>query len=172
MDPYATRRKIPIHPWTIRENGIMDGARPRHALARSRKRRRRVFDRTHERNDVWRETGVVLTTRPHCSDDAICSSRHGTSIRFLPRTLSTTAIRTRSNPAIGSRRSPVAAARTSIPQTAVTRSSAGVGVWLPSYIERLALAPLESVAETMRARVGVRRRCGGHSRTSWAGNQQ
>src|SRR6266436_4839579 len=31
-----------------------------------------------------------------------------------------------------------------------------VGVWLPSYIERLALAPLESVAETMRARVGVR----------------
>jgi len=43
----------------------------------------------------------------------------------------------------GSRRSPVAAARTSIPQTAVTRSSAGVGVWLPSYIERLALAPLE-----------------------------
>src|SRR6266436_5263687 len=29
------------------------------------------------------------------------------------------------------------------------------GVWLPSYIERLALAPLESVAETTRARVGV-----------------
>src|SRR5712671_244350 len=29
-------------------------------------------------------------------------------------------------------------------------------LWLPSYIERLALAPLESVAETMRARVGVR----------------
>src|SRR6266852_4507559 len=33
---------------------------------------------------------------------------------------------------------------------------ANVGVWLPSYIERLALAPLESVAETMRVRVGVR----------------
>src|SRR5260221_10410177 len=35
-------------------------------------------------------------------------------------------------------------------------TSPNVGVWFPSYIERLALAPLESVAETMRARVGVR----------------
>src|SRR6266852_317422 len=77
------------------------------------------------------------------------------SISRSPRT-DTQKVWTCWQPAPSARR---AIARLFGPQSALSRSYAlhpNVGVWLPSYIERLALAPLESVADTMRARVGVR----------------